>query len=254
VCTLIVAHRWFAEHPLVIAANRDEALDRPAAPFMLTEHRGVRVLAPRDLTAGGTWLGLNQHRVFAAITNRFFAPRRSQAPSRGRLVLEALAAESAREALLGLRGLDAEVENGFHLLVADAVSAHLLVGDGARLEVRDLLPGVSVITERSFGPPEATAREGLLAEALPQALLGPRPELERLGALLARHAEPSFDGVCVHLDERRYGTRSSTLLTLDARGRIDLVFADGPPCTTPHRDQAALVEALFATGPHVGGG
>ena len=69
-CTLIVFHHCFADAEFVIAANRDEYLDRPAEPPALRFWHGRSVLAPRDVRAGGTWLGTNDAGVFAGITNR----------------------------------------------------------------------------------------------------------------------------------------------------------------------------------------
>ena len=52
---------------LQVAANRDEWLKRPAAaPAVWTEGW----LAPKDLEAGGTWLGLNAQGLFVGVTNR----------------------------------------------------------------------------------------------------------------------------------------------------------------------------------------
>lgn len=47
-------HPRVAESPLVIAANRDERLDRPASGP--TRWAGEKFFAPRDEQAGGTWL------------------------------------------------------------------------------------------------------------------------------------------------------------------------------------------------------
>ena len=82
-CTLIVLHRCFAEAPLVLAANRDEFLDRPAEKPTLRQSGSRTVLAPRDLRAGGTWLGLNDAGLFAALTNRPCGDPRSVAPIAG---------------------------------------------------------------------------------------------------------------------------------------------------------------------------
>ena len=67
-CVLVVALREHADYDLVVAANRDEFHDRPtahAAPW--TDQ--PTLLAGRDLEAGGTWLGVDQHGRFAAVTN-----------------------------------------------------------------------------------------------------------------------------------------------------------------------------------------
>jgi uncharacterized protein with NRDE domain len=68
-CTLIVLHRCVPGTPLVVAANRDEFLDRPAEGPALRMRSAGSIVSPLDLEAGGTWLGLNEHGVFAGLTN-----------------------------------------------------------------------------------------------------------------------------------------------------------------------------------------
>ena len=78
--------------PLVVAANRDEYLDRPAEGPALRQLASGRVLASRDARAGGTWLGLSETGLFAALTNRPCPEPDPQRRSRGLLVHDALAA------------------------------------------------------------------------------------------------------------------------------------------------------------------
>ena len=68
-CTLIVLHRCVAGRPLVVAANRDEFLARPAEDFAIRTSATGPILSPLDLEAGGTWVGLSQRGVFAGLTN-----------------------------------------------------------------------------------------------------------------------------------------------------------------------------------------
>jgi uncharacterized protein with NRDE domain len=57
--------RW----PLIVAANREEARQRPTrAPFRWPEEPAI--WAGRDDVAGGTWLGVNAAGLLAAVTNR----------------------------------------------------------------------------------------------------------------------------------------------------------------------------------------
>ena len=84
-CTLIIAVSMWARAPLVVAANRDEDLQRPAESPSLWDNDGVRVLAPLDLKAGGTWLGVNAFGVFAGLTNRAAGSTNPDARSRGKL-------------------------------------------------------------------------------------------------------------------------------------------------------------------------
>ena len=73
--------------PLIAAANRDEAYDRPSAPPAEIE---PGIVAGKDLRSGGTWLGFNRHGLFVALTNRKTPGPPAGAPSRGLLALEAL--------------------------------------------------------------------------------------------------------------------------------------------------------------------
>ena len=95
-CLIVFAWRAHPDYPLVVAANRDEYLARPASPAHWWLD-APELLAGRDLEAGGTWMGLTRSGRFAALTN-YRDPSRhiAGAPSRGALVREAL--EDARPA------------------------------------------------------------------------------------------------------------------------------------------------------------
>ena len=77
----------FVGDSLTVAANRDEFLGRPSAPPSEIE---PGIFAPQDREAGGTWLGVNRHGLFVAVTNRHEPKRPPNAYSRGRLALDAL--------------------------------------------------------------------------------------------------------------------------------------------------------------------
>lgn len=85
-CLILFAYRVVPGAPLIVAANRDEHFNRPAAPAAIwDDHPGI--LAGRDLSGGGTWLGVSTSGRFAALTNfRNPATHRADAPSRGKLV------------------------------------------------------------------------------------------------------------------------------------------------------------------------
>jgi len=143
-CTLIAFHRCFADAPLVVAANRDEFLERPTEGPALREAsisssrrtgrsgrggasaRATRVVAPRDLRAGGSWLGVNASGLFAAITNRRCDSPDPSRRSRGWLVMEALAEPSAERAAERFARLPGDAYNPFNLFVADRESAHVV--------------------------------------------------------------------------------------------------------------------------------
>lgn len=243
-CTLAAAVGISPRLPLLVAANRDEILSRPASPPHLWPGT-PRVIAPRDDLAGGTWLGLNEHGLFVGVTNRAGPPPDATRRSRGKLVLDALRAPSAAALHDKLADLDPAAYNPFHLLYADRASAHLTWSDGAALHRADLGPGLHVVTERSFGAGDA-ARADLVRrrwEALGD------PSSEGLQALLAEHAGDPFAATCVHADAFGYGTRSSMILRLaDTWAETRLAWAEGKPCRTPFVPQDDLLRQLAAGG------
>ncbi len=244
-CTLAVAFRVDRRWPLVVAANRDERLGRASGGWALREGSGgIRHVAPLDLLAGGTWMGVSERGVFAGLTN-YHAPfewypdpaRRS----RGEIVSLALGAPSARAARDALAPAPAERWNPFHLLVADAESAFLWWYDGERAALRDLAPGLHVVTERS---PDGSCPRGDLVRARWPV----EPAVARLRELLTVHADgPAAAATCIHGDPA-YGTRSSAILRLATDLRASELFvAEGRPCTTPHEDRSTLLAALART-------
>lgn len=117
----------------VLAANRDEFFDRPAAPLARWQPHagGPWLLGGRDLSAGGTWLAVSEAGHLALLTNvrEPGQPRLDAAPSRGALVVDALVQAGAAAAgpaeLAGVeveRWLQAQMalpRHGWNLLLAD---------------------------------------------------------------------------------------------------------------------------------------
>jgi uncharacterized protein with NRDE domain len=229
-CTLLVAWSAVPGAPLVVAANRDERLDRPSAPPQPWPGR-VPFLAPKDLQAGGTWLGLNARGLFVGVTNRFGVPKDDARKSRGELVTSALESWSARDLHAHLATLPADRYNAFHLLYADAGAAFVTWSDGTRVTQEVLVPGVHVVTERSLGASDEGRTERVLAEWKKLAM-PPRPE--DLEAIMRLHGEQSpLEGTCVHLPALGYGTRSSMILIATSES-TRMFWAEGSPCVTPY--------------------
>ena len=146
-CTVVILrrpdHRW----PILIGANRDEMIDRPwKAPARHWPDR-PEVVAGLDELAGGSWLGINDWGVAAAVLNRTGslgpAPDRR---SRGELVLEALDHADAVAAARALADLDPDAYRTFNLIVADERDGFWVRHAGDRhIEVRPLKEGLSMI-------------------------------------------------------------------------------------------------------------
>jgi len=241
-CTLVALHRCTRDATLWIAANRDEYLDRPAEGPALRTGRDGPLLAPLDLRAGGTWWGLNRSGVFAALTNRPSASPDSSRRSRGQLVLDALAAPSARAGAEAVAALGPDLYNPFNLFLADGREAFAVVYEAAPRLVA-LEPGVHVIGNVDPNASEVAKirRTRALAEEVAR---GPASQIAAGLAAICRTHDVSGDplaSLCVH--RGAYGTRSSTLLGLGPAGGT-LQHADGPPCTTAYRDLTPLLAEL----------
>lgn len=244
-CTLIAIHRRVAGSPLVVAANRDEYLDRPAEGPALRRTPAGPLLAPLDIRAGGTWLGLNGQGVFSALTNLRNPNPDPTHKSRGMVVLQALEARSAEEAAESLAGLPAAAYNPFNCYVADAESAWLVVyQDEARLHA--LESGVHVIGNADAAAPAVPKVDRISIAARRAAELPAAEVLDALSTICREHGTGSdpLDDTCVHVADT-YGTRSSLLLELNEDpGRSRLLYADGPPCKTGYEDSSALLDEL----------
>lgn len=242
VCTLAVYVGCFHDHPLIVAANRDEAFARPSLPPAMLRHDPPRAFGGRDVTAGGTWLGINERGLVAGLLNRQVRlPRDVTCRSRGQLCLDLLAYHDADAAAVCVAREPAGRYNPFNLLLADDTGAFVAsqaAGEAPRVE--RLERGLHLLTNLDVNDPRcprigashtgfAAAGEAFAAEGDVDSLV------RRLVVRLADHTtvlDPRGPGaLCVHGDG--YGTRSSTIIVRTAGGRTRWDHADGPPCRTP---------------------
>ncbi|WP_126445255.1 NRDE family protein [Sulfuricystis multivorans] len=226
-CLILVA--WHAHHefPLVVAANRDEFHARATAPAAFwADH--PQVLAGRDLAAGGTWLGFTCDGRLAALTN-FRDPARHQpyAPSRGRLVADFLCGETGIDAYLD--SLDSGRYNGFNLLLGDG--RRLVAFSNVTGERHELAPGIYGLSNALLDTPWPKVGAG---KAALEAALHHLPDEHGLWALLCddrTHPDHLLPATGVPREWERllsaafirgvdYGTRSSTVITLSAGGKV----------------------------------
>jgi uncharacterized protein with NRDE domain len=247
-CLLVVLHRVHPKHPIIVAANRDELIARPATALTVLRDKDPRILGGRDELAGGTWLAVNEHGLIAGLTN---LPNPGAPPpavarrSRGELPMRLARHHRAAPAVAAFR---AEVRS------ADYNPAWLLCGDGDALfyldvttdhalEVEELGPGIYVLENRRLHEPSPKAAhvraqlEGVLGED-GETLVAHLTEVLRdhripAGAEAGGDARPPVaHAACVHAGP--YGTRSSTIVLGGSEGERPTVFsANGPPCTTP---------------------
>ncbi len=249
-CTLVILrrpeHRW----PVLIGANRDEMIDRPwQAPARHWPDR-PEVVGGLDVLAGGSWLGINDWGVAAAVLNRHGSlgpvPDRR---SRGELVLEALDHADAAAAAEALSHLDPTAYRTFNLIIADDRDGFWLRHAGGKsVELHPLNDGLSMVAAGEIN--DLGIRR--IELGLPAFREWPAPEPDRedwsaweslLVSTRAPPGEPATASMRFLVDS--YGTVSSALIALPARGEPDrkpiFRFAGWQPESTQWRD--VLIDA-----------
>jgi uncharacterized protein with NRDE domain len=246
-CTLAIYFRVFPDYPVVVAANRDEFLDRPALP-PTDLGDSPHIIGGKDLRARGTWLGINEHGLIAGLLNRRIAetgPNDDKLRSRGLLCLDALQHSTAHGALRYVEGQRGRDYNGFNLLMASRDEAIVAYNRAGEIEIVQLTPGFHLLTNADvddFECPRISRSYSRFAELGRRADFAADPLARRddLAALLADHSTQLDartgrpNSLCLHLGE--YGTRSSSLIFMRRdSATIDHFFAAGPPCKTPYQ-------------------
>lgn len=237
-CTLVILRRPLDSWPILMAANRDEMAGRPwKRPGRHWPDR-PEVVAGMDELAGGSWMGMNQTGVVAAILNRVgtLGPQAGKR-SRGELVLEALDHADAVEAARALADLDGRAYRPFNMMVADNRDAFWLRADGgARIQVHPIAEGLHMLTAQELD--DATSPR--IGAYLPRfrAAATPDPEREEWAAWATLLADGGAgpDGeeaaaMCFRRDSG-FGTVSASLIALPAIGADALPvwrFAAGRP-------------------------
>ncbi len=228
-CTLVLLLRPGHAIPVLLAANRDERLDRAWDPPGAWWPDRPGVVAGRDRTGGGTWMGVNRHGVAAAVLNRpgSLGPAPGKR-SRGELPLLALAHATADAAAGAVAALDAASWRSFNLVLADRAGAVFVRGLGhGRPEMQRLPAGISMVTAHDPNDLESprTARH------LPRFRGAPEPDTDQWAAWRAILSDRSGGpGEQMNVDHRGgFGTVCSFLLAIPRDGTPVWRFAPGRP-------------------------
>lgn len=229
-CLIALALDEDRRFPLVVAANRDEFYDRPAArlSWWSPHEQAAPVLAGRDLQAGGTWLGLNAAGRMALLTN-IRRPHAVDAasPSRGGIVPLWLRGETTPDRFWMQVALSGHAP--FNLLAADFRSGQSWWASSDHASPRRLERGVYGLSNAALDTP--WPKVDRLKQQLRESLVGAESAhalSRRLFAALADRApaaddalpstgvplewERALSSAFIHEPQRRYGTRCSTLV------------------------------------------
>ena len=239
-CTLALYFRLFEDFPLIVAANRDEHYDRPSAAPSLIETT-PKIIAGRDLRAGGTWLGVNAAGLMVGVLNRHFDGNSTAADrrSRGLLCMDLLRCSSSAAAEVFMENHQARY-NPFSLLCADRNDAFVSCNDEQKIINQKLPAGLHVFSsaaEFDLHSAKAERAYALFGDAKITARLG-RGYMSHAFAVLQRvladhslapGSDNPGDAICVHRDSS--GTVSSSIVFFaEPQSRFVTFYCAGAPC------------------------
>ena len=238
-CTILLAWQNVNDADFVLAANRDELVDRPAEPPVLLS-RDPPIVGGRDLIGGGTWLAIGEGERVCAVTNRRMGitgetVRDPSRLSRGEIPVEALR-RSEREIPAFLARLGPGRYNPVNVLyVSPSLAMAASVDDTGPPRVTQLHMGLHVLTTGDIDDADSEKNRWLYTFAnRTQKLAANGFDLEyAFRDLMSRHDDPSddpLDRVCIHGDV--YGTVSAATV-IGANGAVTYRHAQGRPCNTP---------------------
>ncbi|MBM2804196.1 MAG: hypothetical protein HW419_2089 [Deltaproteobacteria bacterium] len=243
--------RCFDSYPIVVAANRDEHFDRPsAAPALLNGN--PKIIAGKDLRAGGTWLGVNAAGLMVGILNRRIngdALPATVARSRGALCMELLQLSSAKAARRRI-DTDRYRYHPFTIVFADQQNAYVAYNDEIKIITQALQPGLQVFSSaaefdlNSAKAERAHERFASLMNPLSEISKQPREWLPALQNILSDHSlsagsDNPGDAICVHREAS--GTVSASVMFLvQSESRFETFFCSGAPCQNVFNDALTL--------------
>ena len=228
-CLILFAYRQREDYPLLLIANRDEYYARPTRNAHWWDDASV--FGGRDLEAGGTWLGINRDGRLAAVTNvREPGGMQPGKRSRGELTRGFLSGSKSPREYLGEIDARARDYAGFNLLLGDV--GELWFYSNRAPGVKRVEAGIHGISNGAFDEPWPKLSSGKTELA---ALLDGEIDSRRLMEILTDHRvaeDHALPSTGVPLDIERmlssrfirspgYGTRASTVLIVDAEGRVE---------------------------------
>ncbi len=231
-CLILFSFRAHRHFPLVVAANRDEHHDRPAAPAAFWDDQ-PDIYGGRDLEKGGTWMGLHADGRFAAITNyREGKPGAAAPRSRGELVSGFLAGNDDAGVFFRKMAVNNALYNPYSMIAGDLRGLQFFSN---RIdELHTITPGVHGLSNHLLNTPwtKVTAGRQILSntvefddpDAIGSAMFAmlandrPAPEAELPDTGITRQREKELSPPFIRGE--LYGTRTSTVVLVNDAGDV----------------------------------
>lgn len=236
-CLIFISVNQNPNYKLIVAANRDEFYARKTAAAEFWEDH-PQLVGGRDLEAVkadgtcGTWMAMNKNGRIAMVTNyRDLKNIKSNAPSRGHLVTDFLLSNEPPEKYLKSIEPNASSFNGFNLIVGNADGLFYL--SNYKTEIIKIESGFHGLSNHLLDTPwpkvqygkekmkplfaECKIDKSKVFEALRDERQAPDDQLPNTGVGLERERMLSS----MFIKSPNYGSRCSTLVTVDRQNKIE---------------------------------
>lgn len=224
-CLIVFNYKNHPKYDLIFAANRDEFYERPTRAAQFWD-RYPHVLAGKDLSGGGTWMGINRSGQIASLTNfRDPSITRQNPPSRGNIVIDYLTQKKDSRSFLKNLHQQAQRYMGFNVIAGSM--AGLYHYSNLEKTINKIEPGIHGLSNELLDTPwpkVERAKSGLetliqqnniTKEYLFDLLADKKPadEEDLPDTGIPKELEKQVSPIFIQTED--YGTRSSTILLIE---------------------------------------
>ncbi len=230
-CIVLFSYKNTPGYRLILAANRDEFLNRQTAPLAYWEDNS-EILAGRDLERGGTWLGITASGKFGVLTNyREAGGRIPSKVSRGEILTHFFAGNGDCQEYLSHLSSNEHHYQGFNLLIGSGDALYYYSNrKGIPIELQ---PGIYGLSNHLLDTdwPKIERGKGLFRDVVTRG----GALVDELFTVLGDREQPADEflpntGVglewerilsSIFITSPTYGTRSSAVVLIDNEGNTE---------------------------------
>ncbi|MEM1514897.1 MAG: NRDE family protein [Candidatus Bathyarchaeia archaeon] len=250
-CTLIFLYNFLDGFPIIAMHNRYAPLISKEVPPRFLKGR-FNVYSPLDTYSRGSWIGLNNKGLFAAITDQNTIEKGKAFRSRGLLLIDLLTSFS--DAHNALTYLKKELTKGYYkkgnFILADPDEAYHVLYD-ERIEVKILNHGINVFTNLTVEdwmnveriPPDVLRYVEMRKNRAMELASKIKPTrindiIERLKMISSdHHGGPGRGSICYHDNRGERYMSSSTIIAISNKlEKSKILYCRGNPCKSEFID------------------
>ena len=222
-CTLFIHRSKNSDWPILIANNRDEYLARTfKSPGY---HWNNNIFAGKDISKGGSWLGLNENGLCAAILNRASNELKNKnLNSRGKIIIDILNKSDAKSALKYIESSFKKDTRFFNLFISDYKNAFWIKYDQNEFKSFVVPYGFSIIDNYDLNdnksPKQKLYRNIFLKKKIPNPSINYFKSWQELLFLEDKYDNVNLSSVFVKDKNNNYGTVCSSIIGLPNKKKI----------------------------------